>query len=120
MNYFIHENQRKTMAAGKKRILVIGQTPPPFGGQVMMIQTLLEAKFNNAELFHIRLGFSKDFNQMGRLKFYKFWNLFKTIILAWLYRFWYNIDILYYGPAGPNKLAMYRDMLLLFSIRFLF
>lgn len=108
------------MLIEKKRILVIGQTPPPFGGQALMIQTLLEGEYKNAKLFHIRMGFSKDFNDMGSFKFYKFWSLFKTIILTWVYRFWYNTNILYYGPSGPNKVAMYRDMLLLVSIRFLF
>lgn len=108
------------MRTEKKRILVIGQTPPPFGGQALMIQTLLDGEYKNAKLYHIRMGFSKDFNDMGSFKFYKFWSLFKTIVLAWVYRFWYNTNILYYGPSGPNKLAMYRDMLLLVPIRFLF
>lgn len=108
------------MLTEKKRILVIGQTPPPFGGQALMIQTLLEGEYKNAKLYHIRMGFSKDFNDMGSFKFYKFWSLFKTIVLAWVYRFWYKTNILYYGPAGPNLLAVYRDILLLVPIRFLF
>ena len=103
-----------------KRILVIGQTPPPFGGQALMLQSLLEIKFDNVELFHLDMKFSKDFNHMGSFKLYKFWVLFKTIILAWAYKFYFKIDILYYGPSGPNKLAVYRDILLLFPIRFLF
>lgn len=103
-----------------KKILIIGQTPPPYGGQALMIQSLLNYRFPNVEFIHIRLNFSKDFNEMGKFKFYKFTALIKTILLAWIYRFKYNVRILYYGPAGPNKMAMYRDMLLLISIRFLF
>lgn len=108
------------MLIKKKRILVIGQTPPPYGGQALMLQTLLDGEYKNAELFHVNLEFSKDFNDMGSFKLYKFWALFKAIFLTWIYRFYYRTDVVYYGPAGPNKLAMYRDMLLLAPTRFLF
>ncbi|TKC13072.1 glycosyltransferase family 4 protein [Pedobacter polaris] len=104
----------------KKRILVLGQTPPPYGGQALMLQTLLNGEYKNADLFHVRLEFSRDFDDMGSFKLYKFWSLFKAIVLTWVYRFYYGANILYYGPAGPNKLGMYRDILLLAPIRFIF
>lgn len=102
------------------KILVIGQTPPPFGGQALMIQALLDGEYENAKLFHVRLNFSKNFDDMGSFKIYKFWGLFKAIIQTWIYRFYYNTSVIYYGPAGPNKIAMIRDMILLVSTRFLF
>ena len=104
----------------KKRILVIGQTPPPFGGQALMIQALLDGEYKNAELFHVRLDFSKNFDHMGSFKLYKFLGLFKAILQTWIYRFYYNTSVVYYGPAGPNKIAMLRDLILLVSTRFLF
>jgi glycosyltransferase involved in cell wall biosynthesis len=104
----------------KNRILVLGQTPPPYGGQALMLQTLLDGEYHNAELFHVRLDFSKDFNDMGSFKFYKIWALIKAIFLTWVYRFRYNTNVFYYGPAGPNKIAMLRDVLLLAPTRFLF
>ena len=103
-----------------KKVLVVGQIPPPFGGQALMLQTLLDLEFDEVKLYHLDMRFSRDFDHMGSFKLYKFWILFKTIILAWFYKFYYKIDILYYGPSGPNKLAVYRDILLLFPIRFLF
>lgn len=104
----------------KKKIVVIGQTPPPFGGQALMIQALLDGQYENAELFHVRLDFSKNFDDMGSFKLYKIWGLIKAIIQTWIYRFYYNIEVIYYGPAGPNKIAMLRDLILLASTRFLF
>ena len=95
-----------------KKILVLGQIPPPFGGQALMLQTLLDLKFDKFKLYHLDMRFSKDFDHMGSFKLYKFWILFKTIILAWFYKFYYKIDILYYGPSGPNKFAVFRDILL--------
>ncbi len=103
-----------------KRILVLGQTPPPYGGQALMLQTLLEGEYKNAQLFHVRLDFSRDFDDMGSFKLYKFWGLFKAIIQTIFYRYYKNADILYYGPAGPNKLGMYRDMILLAPVRLFF
>lgn len=108
------------MLIKKNKILVLGQTPPPYGGQALMLKILLEGEYENAELFHVRLEFSKDFGDMGSFRLYKFWGLIKAIVLTWVYRFYYHIDILYYGPAGPNILAVYRDMFLLLPIRFLF
>lgn len=102
------------------RILIIGQTPPPYGGQALMIQTLLDANFENASLYHIRLDFSKDFFDMGKFKLYKIYGLIKTILLAYIFRFRYNINTVYYGPSGPNKFAMYRDIILLCPIRLIF
>lgn len=99
---------------------MIGQTPPPYGGQALMIQALLDGEYLNAELFHVRLDFSKNFDDMGSFKLYKFWGLFKAILQTWIYRFYYNTSVIYYGPAGPNKIAMLRDLILLVSTRFLF
>ncbi|WP_285009879.1 glycosyltransferase family 4 protein [Pedobacter faecalis] len=108
------------MKTKKHKILVLGQTPPPYGGQALMLQALLDGKYRNAELVHVRLEFSKDFNDMGSFRLYKFWGLFKAILLTAIYRFTQGADILYYGPAGPNKLGMWRDVILLAPIRFLF
>jgi len=108
------------MLRKKSRILVLGQTPPPYGGQALMLKTLLDGYYKDAELIHVRLEFSRDFDDMGSFKLYKFWGLLKAIIQTIAYRVYYRTDILYYGPAGPNMLAMFRDMLLLAPVRFLF
>ena len=50
------------------RILVVGQTPPPYGGQTVMIQLLLDGAYNDIELVHVRMNFSKELKSNGRLK----------------------------------------------------
>jgi len=42
------------------KILVVGQTPPPLGGQAIMIQQMLEQKYDNLQLLHVRMSFSKE------------------------------------------------------------
>ena len=52
----------------KKKILVIGQTPPPYGGQAIMIKYMLDGKYKNIELHHVRMCFSKQFDALGHVQ----------------------------------------------------
>lgn len=102
------------------RILVVGQTPPPFGGQAVMIQKLLEGKFTRIRLFHVRMVFSDDMESVGKFAFKKLWVLFTTILQIWWARFRYRTQVLYYPPSGPNKVPVLRDIILLCATRWLF
>ena len=102
------------------RILVVGQTPPPFGGQAVMIEALLKGRFERVELFHVRLAFSDDMESVGKFEPRKLWVLFTTIIRIWIARFSHRTSVLYYPPSGPNIVPVLRDILLLNATRWLF
>lgn len=102
------------------KVLVIGQTPPPFGGQAIMIEMLLGGKYPNTKLFHVRLAFSKEMSDIGRIQFSKILHLILVIFKIIYFRFRHHISILYYPPAGPNKIPMYRDFIILILTRWLF
>ena len=102
------------------RILIVGQTPPPFGGQAVMIQKLLDGKFTRIRLFHVRMVFSDDMESVGKFAFKKLWVLFTTILHIWRARFRYRSPVLYYTPSGPNKVPVLRDIILLCATRWLF
>lgn len=102
-----------------KRILVVGQTPPPFGGQAVMIDYLLKGNYSSIKLIHVRMAFSKGMNDMGKLQVRKLFHLFQIVIKIYYYRIFKQVSVLYYPPSGPNS-AVYRDMAILFSTRFLF
>lgn len=102
------------------KVLIVGQTPPPFGGQAIMIQKLIEGKFDRAELFHVRLAFSKEMNDVGRFQFRKLAHLLCVICTIIYMGLRHNMQILYYPPAGPDKIPMYRDLAILISTRWLF
>lgn len=104
----------------KKRILVIGQIPPPYGGQAISIKLMLDGDYHSLKFYHIRMSFSKEMDEIGKFNFGKIFHLIKIICLTYIYRFRYKIPVLYYVPAGPNKLSMYRDFLILPFVRFLF
>jgi glycosyltransferase involved in cell wall biosynthesis len=103
-----------------KKILIVGQTPPPYGGQAIMIKTLLKGKYPDIQLFHIRMCFSRDMDEMGKIKLNKFFHLFIIIFKAYWYRLFFRTNILYYPPSGPDKFPVLRDMIILTSIRWMF
>ncbi len=102
------------------RVLVVGQTPPPFGGQAVMIQHLLEWRSPRIQFFHVRMAFSDDMESVGRFAWRKLWVLATTILKIWWARFKYQPKVLYYPPAGPNRIPVLRDIVLLCATRWLF
>jgi glycosyltransferase involved in cell wall biosynthesis len=101
-------------------ILVVGQTPPPFHGQSIMIARMLEGRFSGLRLYHVRMAFSKDGNEVGRPRPSKLLHLLSVIGRILIVRLRHKPTILYYPPAGPNRLPMYRDMAILLATRWLF
>ena len=102
------------------KVLVVGQTPPPFGGQAVMIKKLLEGQFKHIELYHVRMAFSGDMNEIGRFRVNKIFHMISVILqIIWM-RFRNGIDVIYYSPAGPNKVPIYRDFAILILTRWLF
>lgn len=104
----------------KKKILVVGQTPPPYGGQAMMIKYMLDGTYSNMELFHVRMCFSREFNDRGKINLYKLTHLCTIIYNVWRLRFKHNIHSLYYPISSSPKVALLRDVIILGCTRFLF
>jgi len=102
------------------KILAVGQTPPPYGGQAVMIEKLLSAKFHNIQFYHVRLFFSKELSESGKVNFYKVSHLFIVIAKIIFLKFRHNIRILYYPPSGKSKIPMYRDIVMLLFTRLFF
>ena len=102
------------------KILVVGQTPPPIGGQAVMIQQMLDQKYDNIELLHVRMFFSKEMDEVGRVRFSKLFELVAVIVRIILARVSTGARILYYPPAGPNLVPVLRDIAILCSTRWLF
>ena len=62
-----------------KKILIVGQTPPPYHGQSIMIEKMLSGDYGDIELIHVRMGFSRDLDEVGRLNLKKVFELFVII-----------------------------------------
>ncbi len=108
------------MSQGNKRILIIGQTPPPFGGQAINIEKIVYTlQKNQVNHRFVRLHFSDQLNDMGRFNGTKAWRLLTTFSRIVFYLITYRPHIVYYPPAGPTRNAIYRDMMLLLPVRLL-
>jgi glycosyltransferase involved in cell wall biosynthesis len=101
----------------KKKILVVGQTPPPFGGQAVMIEAMLKGQYNKIAFHHVRMAFSKEMNEIGKVKIFKIFHLFTVVFNILSSRFTHNVKILYYPPTGPNKVPFLRDAFILILVR---
>ncbi len=102
------------------RVLFAGQTPPPYGGQAIIQQVMLEGHYRRIQFFHVRMAFSREMDEVGRFHIKKLSHLISVIFrIIWM-RLRYGIQILYYPPAGPNRIPMYRDIAILLCTRWLF
>lgn len=104
----------------KKKILVVGQTPPPYGGQAMMIKYMLDGTYSDMELYHVRMCFSREFNDRGKFSMYKITHLLSIIYNVWRLRLKHDIHTIYYPVSSAPKVALLRDVVILGCTRFLF
>jgi glycosyltransferase involved in cell wall biosynthesis len=102
------------------KVLVVGQTPPPYSGQAIMIERFVNCKMTDVELVHVRMGFSSQINESGRVRVSKILHMFAVIARIIYHRFADQAQILYYPPAGPDRVPMYRDFFILIATRWLF
>jgi glycosyltransferase involved in cell wall biosynthesis len=102
------------------KVLVVGQTPPPHSGQAIMIERFVNCKLAGVELIHVRMGFSSHMNEVGCVRMSKIVHMFAIIARIIYHRFADGVRILYYPPAGPDRVPMCRDAAILISTRWLF
>jgi glycosyltransferase involved in cell wall biosynthesis len=110
-------------SGGKKvsNILVVGQTPPPLGGQAIMIEKMLKGSYGEeVRLVHVRMSFSRELDESGKFKIRKLPKFCWLMVRILVARFAQGADILYYPPASANRLAVWRDLAILISTRWSF
>jgi glycosyltransferase involved in cell wall biosynthesis len=100
--------------------LVVGQTPPPYGGQALMIEHLVRGQFERIQVHHIRLAFSGSMESVGRAELRKVVHLIAVLFRAARMRLQQRIDLLWFSPAGPNVVPVLRDVVLLGLLRMLY
>jgi glycosyltransferase involved in cell wall biosynthesis len=111
------QDDRESAGPAPSSVLVIGQTPPPFGGQALMIEALVTAKMDRLRLLHVRLAFSESMQSVGRVEVRKALHLLVVAARTIRLRFRHGPGVLYFSPAGPNLVPVLRDMLLLSLVR---
>lgn len=99
----------------KKRIVVAGQTPPPIGGQALMIARVLEELHHQSgfEIVHLPFFFTRDVRRMRRAGLDKVFEMFRVLWRLARIRAAGAIDALLYPVGGPQLVPLVRDVCLL-------
>jgi glycosyltransferase involved in cell wall biosynthesis len=100
----------------EQRILVIAQTPPPLHGQAIMQKYLVDAVWPWCKKEFVRMNFSEQIDEVGIFKFKKLGQLFgllNRIRKSKKAKF----ELAYYPPAGPNRIPIYRDVIILYYLK---
>lgn len=103
-----------------KKVLVVGVTPPPYMGQAMMTERLVNARLDNIKIYHVRMSFSSSMSSIGKVEFGKIIHMFAIVFKSIYYRFRYNVPTLYYMPGGSTFVPIARDIFMLFFLRLVF
>jgi glycosyltransferase involved in cell wall biosynthesis len=102
------------------QIIVVGQTPPPFHGQSLMIRQLLDGAYESLRLHHVRMAFSGAIEDIGRPGAGKILHLIGLIARILAARFRTGARVLYYPPGGRARVPMWRDIAILTCVRWTF
>lgn len=102
------------------KLLVLAQTPPPHHGQSAMVQLMLdELPQTDApiELHHVNLALSQSGTDIGRWQPGKLRALRQALRSAQRVISQEGCDGLYYVPAPGKRIALWRDILVMRSLR---
>lgn len=102
------------------RVVLVGQTPPPYGGQALMIESTLAGQYEGVELHHVRMAFSRAMGEMGSPGVRKVAHLATVVARILVTRLRTGASVLYYTPGGPERVPMYRDVAILLTSRWMF
>jgi len=104
----------------KPIVVIAGQTPPPTGGQNVMIARLLEdfRHDNRWHTEHLDFRFTPSFAMVRKANLAKFWELLKVYgRIARLVLRYGRADLLIYPSGGPQTVPIVRDVMLLPFVR---
>jgi glycosyltransferase involved in cell wall biosynthesis len=102
------------------RVIVVGQTPPPYSGQAVMIANMLAGDYEGVQLIHVRMALSRTMYEVGQVSVRKILELVALAAKIVVARIRTGATVLYYPPHNLSRAAVYRDMFLLLTTRWMF
>ena len=100
----------------RPEILILAQIPPPYHGQSMMQKYLVDADWDWCNKDFERMSFSNDIPSIGIFKPNKIVELYR-LIKKINKKSTQKFDLIYYPPAGPNRIPIFRDIILIYFLR---
>ncbi|HXD31017.1 MAG TPA: glycosyltransferase family 4 protein [Pyrinomonadaceae bacterium] len=98
------------------KLLVIGQTPPPYVGQMLSIANIVRATFPDIKVHHVRMNYSRTVNQFGQVEIEKIFHLLKVLLESGYKILRHRIDVIYY-PPGADTVPLLRDIVTLLWLK---
>ncbi|HEX6694348.1 MAG TPA: glycosyltransferase family 4 protein [Longimicrobiales bacterium] len=102
----------------RARVLAVGMLPPPIGGQAVMFEHAVRSIAARADVDTVNTQVQNNIGDSGALslgKLIRFAAVLVRRVLPLVMNETY--DVLYYCPAGPNRIALLKDIALLSVIR---
>ena len=106
----------KMKSKDKVNLLIIGQTPPPYVGQMLMIESLVKGEYQDLRVFHTRMNYSQTTAQIGKVRIRKLFHLLRVIVESSYKIMRHRIDVVYY-PPGADTVPILRDIATLLVLR---
>jgi glycosyltransferase involved in cell wall biosynthesis len=101
------------------RLLFVGQTPPPWHGQAVATKMLFDHKWEGFEVESIRMAYSSEMDEIGRLRWEKVGHLLTLIRKTRSALRQMPGAVLIYPPASPHWTPFLRDFIYLLCTRHL-
>lgn len=101
----------------RRKLIIVGQTPPPYNGQAKMILQMIEGLCPEFDLAHIRMAYSDSVITAGKFGLSKITHLFQLIRETRRVLKENPGAVIYYPPASPNLIPVLRDILFLSAVR---
>lgn len=98
-------------------VTVIGQQPPPFGGQSLQFEALLSAQLEGLRLFPVRLNFARSFTQSGRVTIGAVRHTVLVVARALWFRVVHGVDTFYMQVSGADARTLIRDLFVIALLR---
>ncbi len=104
-------------ATDRRKIVVLGQTPPPYHGQAIAIGMMLAGDYQHVEMRHVRMGFSSEVREVGKFRAGKLLELGSVVLVGIWARVRFGRCDLYYPPGGAKRAPVLRDLVILNCLR---
>lgn len=98
---------------GHPKVLLMGQTPPPWHGQAVATMILFDHEWPGFEVYRLRMEFSEEMSEVGRFQWKKLLHLFKLTTQARKFLRENPGGILFYPPASAKWVPFLRDVIFL-------
>lgn len=101
----------------KPHVLLMGQTPPPWHGQAVATQILFDYDWPGYEIHRLRMEYSTEMLEVGRLQLRKVKHLFELVFRARKILKEHPDCILFYPPSSAKWVPFLRDVVFLTLVR---